>query len=102
MLSCSRREASTSAPQSLTLLNGALVLEQAKAMTAKWIAQQSSDAALVNEAWRQVLARSPRAGEVERALRFLKEQTQNSGSRESAVAELARALLNLNEFIYVD
>ncbi len=102
MLSCSRREASTSAPQSLTLLNGPLVLEQAKALTANWIARQSSDTALIHEAWRQVLARSPRADEVDRTLRFLKEQTQNSGSRESAVAELARALLNLNEFIYVD
>ena len=102
MLSCSRREASTIAPQSLTLLNGSLVMEQAKAVAKDWAGQHASDAPLVEAAFRQVLARRPTAAELQRGERFLAEQTRNAGTRDAAVTELARALLNLNEFLYVD
>jgi cytochrome c551/c552 len=102
MLSCSRREASTIAPQSLTLLNGSLVRREAQAAATRWTAQYAENAELVNGAWRQVLARPPAPDEAALALRFLAEQEKLGGSRKAAAMELARALMNLNEFLYVD
>jgi hypothetical protein len=102
MLSCSRREASTIAPQSLTLLNGSLVLEQSKATAADWVKQHATDDTLIQQAWQQLLSRQPSPTETTKAKQFLATQTRNTNSREAAAAELARALLNLNEFLYVD
>jgi len=102
MLSCSRREASTIAPQSLTLLNGSLALEQSKAIAAEWVKQHATDDTLIDQAWRQVLSRQASTTESTKAKQFLATQTRNTNSREAAAAELARALLNLNEFLYVD
>ena len=36
------------------------------------------------------------------AIEFLERQTKRLGSRPAAMAELARGLMNLNEFLYVD
>jgi hypothetical protein len=102
MLSCSRREASTIAPQSLTLLNGSLVLEQSKGIAQRLIAAHASDVEILNAAWRQILGRQPSPEEIAKATQFLAAQTRNTNAREAAVAELSRALLNLNEFLYVD
>ncbi len=102
MLSCSRRDSSTTAPQSLTLLNGAFLLSQAQALSGELVKAHASPPALVAEAWRRVLLREPTSAESARAVVFLEEQTRNAGSREAAATELLRGLLNLNEFLYVD
>jgi len=102
MLSCARRESSTTAPQSLTLLNGALTMARARAVAAALTAEFPSDPALVAGAWKQILAREPTAQETARSVAFLSAQSQNTGGRLDAVVELVRALLNLNEFLYVD
>lgn len=102
MLSCSRRESSTIAPQALTLLNGSLVLEQARKVAARWEKQFAREEELIIAAWREVLARNPQPSEVVRAKEFLTAQTIASGSRGASITELGRALLNLNEFLYVD
>jgi hypothetical protein len=102
MLSCSRRDSSTTAPQSLTLLNGAFLLTQAQSLGTELAKSHSSNAALAAAAWRRVLLREPTGIESTRALTFLEEQTRNAGTREAAAAELLRGLLNLNEFLYVD
>ncbi|MBY0508444.1 MAG: PSD1 and planctomycete cytochrome C domain-containing protein [Bryobacteraceae bacterium] len=100
MLSCSRRDSSTTAPQSLTLLNGAFLLGQAQSLSKELT--EADNAKLVNTAWRRVLLREPTAAESARAVSFLEDQTRNAGSRQAAVAELLRGLLNLSEFLYVD
>jgi hypothetical protein len=94
VLSCSRRNESTTAPQSLALLNSHFMLEQSQALASK---VQSID-----EAWRRVLNREPSEAERAAAEKFLERQSARSGSKSAALVELARGLLNLNEFLYVD
>jgi len=102
MLSCSRRDSSTTAPQSLTLLNGAFLLNHAQQLGTELTKSFPKNEDLVKAAWQRVLLRDPLAAESARAADFLTGQTRNTGSREAAAAELLRGLLNLNEFLYVD
>ncbi len=94
VLTCSRRNESTTAPQSLALLNSRFMLEQSQALASK---VQSID-----DAWRRVLNRDPSEAERIAAAKFIERQTARSGSKSAAFVELARGLLNLNEFLYVD
>jgi len=94
MVSCSRRNESTTAPQSLTLLNSRFMTEQAKRL-----AERISG---VDDAWRMAFARSPSDAEREMADSFLKRQLELRGTKKAALGELARSLLNSNEFLYVD
>ena len=94
VLSCSRRNESTTAPQSLTLLNGRFMVEQARLLASKMTS--------IEDAWSRVLGRDPDADEKRSAAEFLGRQERLLGSRDAARTELARALLNLNEFLYVD
>jgi hypothetical protein len=92
-LSCPRRERSTTAPQALALLNSADVAEAAKVTAARIAAAGGSDAEYINQAFRLILGRSPTATERQAASEFLKRSPRS---------ELCRALLNLNEFVYLD
>lgn len=92
--SCPRRSESTTAPQSLTLLNSEFMVEQSRLL-----ARVAED---VDDLWRRSLGRTPNAQEREWVEAFLVEQGAVQGSRAAAEAELARALLNLNEFLYVE
>lgn len=94
VLSCSRRNESTTAPQSLTLLNSRFMTEQARALAA--------EAETADDAFKRVLARLPTEHERATVAGFLDRQTENRGGHKEALAELARALLNSNEFLYVD
>jgi hypothetical protein len=103
MLTCPRRESSTTAPQSLTLLNGSLTMERARAMADRLISENpTSDAGVIAAAWTHILGREPGTQERDRAVSFLNAQSQNANDKTQAVSELIRALLNLNEFLYVD
>lgn len=103
MLTCPRRDSSTTALQSLSLFNGAFTMERARALAEKLTKEQPADnAALVRSTWRNILAHEPEARDLNRALQFLATQSQNTGTRLEAAVELARALLNVNEFLYVD
>ena len=101
VLSCSGRESSTTAPQSLTLLNGDFTLRQAQALADKSLTA-SDDAAVIGEIFRHVFARAPSANERQLAHEFLAKQTKLTATRRAAVTELARGLLNTNEFLHVD
>ena len=94
ILSCSRRNESTTAPQSLALLNSAFMQDQSRILAGR---VQS-----VDDAWKRVLLREPTTTERTAAAEFVERQAQRLGSRPAAVAELARGLMNLNEFLYVD
>ncbi len=98
VLSCSRRDSSTTAPQSLSLLNGRFTLAQATIL-AKRI---ESEPDAVKAAWHRLFGRDPAPFEVERSNRFIEQQTKSLGSRTAALTELARGLFNLNEFLYVE
>ena len=94
VLSCSRRNESTTAPQSLALLNSRFMLEQARVVGSK--------VASVDEAWWRILVRDPTPEERSPANEFIEKQAARLGSKSAAFAELARGLLNTNEFLYVD
>jgi hypothetical protein len=102
LLTCPRRDSSTTAPQSLALLNGAFAMTQANLLADRLAKQYTQPEALIRAAWRRTLSRNPSASELRAGEEFLSAQTGNSGSREAAVRELVRGLLNLNEFLYVD
>ncbi len=92
-LSCSARERSTTAPQSLTLLNADEVLAAAARTAERVTAEADSSEGRVTLAYRRILGRPPTAGERRLSVEFL--------SR-SPLSELCRGLFNLNAFVYVD
>ena len=92
--SCARRNESTVAPQALSLLNSPLALELAKALATR-VEQEAGagDSDRIDRAFERVLQRKPDAEERRACLELLEKRT---------FTELCRALLNLNEFVYVD
>ncbi len=91
--SCSRRESSTHAPQSLELLNGALANDLARSFALRLESDSAGDPQRIVElAFRGALGRLPTADEERRSLLFLKEQQ---------LSEFALAMFNLNGFLYV-
>ena len=100
-LHCARRDESTVAPQSLTLMNSDFAYEQARAFAATLI-KEGDAAKLSVRAYRDALSREPAADELKLTTEFLRKQQERTGSLEAATIELARGLFNLNEFLYVD
>ncbi len=90
-LSCSMRERSTTAPQALALLNADEVMESANFLAERIESQSQSEP--ITEAYRMILGRRPTSNERDRAKSFLDD---------SPFSELCRALLNTNEFVYLD
>jgi hypothetical protein len=94
VLSCSRRNESTTAPQSLALLNSHFMMDEAQSL--------ARGVKSVEDAWRRVLGRDPSSEERSAAVEFIERQSGRLGSAAAAYVELARGLMNLNEFLYVD
>ena len=92
-LSCSMRERSTTAPQSLTLLNSNEVTAAAKVMASRLQNESTSTQQQVGSAYRLALGRMPTASERIMIEKFL---------INSPLDEFCRALFNLNEFVYVE
>ncbi len=102
MLSCPRRESSTTAPQALTLLNGSLTMERARAMASGLAAEFPAGAEAIEAVWRRVLARRPGGADRQETASFVAALERQTEGRVEALAQLIRALLNTNEFLYVD
>lgn len=100
-LHCSRRDESTVAPQSLTLMNSDFAYDQARAFSAR-ILKEGSAEKIAARAFRDSLAREATPDEIRLTVEFLKKQQERTGTLEAAVVELSRGLFNLNEFLYVD
>jgi hypothetical protein len=94
-LSCPERGRSTTAPQSLTLLNAEEVMIAAKTTAARIARGAASPDAQVERAFRLALGRSPSAKERELTRDFL-------SAGDARMEEFCRALFNLNAFVYVD
>lgn len=92
-LSCPEREQSTTASQSLAMLNATEVRASAEALARRIEAESNDPHKRITLAYRWTFGRSPSADEIALAEAFL---------RESPIKELCRALLNTNEFVYVD
>jgi len=92
--SCARRNESIVAPQALSLLNGAMSVEAAKAFAKRVEVVSSADpAAKVSTAFQFTLQREPDADELKTCLEFVQRQ---------GFKEFCRSLLNVNEFVYID
>lgn len=122
--SCPRRNASTIAPQALTLLNSELSLTSARALSAHLIERAgTAPVDQISLGYLSTLARFPSSSEKQIAVRFLTEQAarlradrrqaselavptglpQNSDPfHAAALTDLCLALFNLNEFVYID
>ena len=92
--SCARRTGSTVAPQALSLLHSPLAVEASQEL-AKRVRQEAGNEPefQVRQAFRITLRREPKPEEGEACLKLL---------RRRSLPELCRALINLNEFAYVD
>jgi hypothetical protein len=105
--SCAQRQQTTSAPQALLLLNGELTLERAQHWAAQLLGQHAEDPrALVAEAYCSAWGRPATEDEIQLGLRFLETQAASSqaegGKLDAAVVDFCHAVLNSNEFMYVD
>ena len=97
---CSRRFVTTTAPQALTLLNDQIVLGYAKAFAGRVLKEAGTDGAkAIDRAFLEAFGRKPSTEERAAAEDFLK---KHAGSFAVAVEDLCHAMVNLNEFLYVD
>lgn len=103
LVSCSRRETSTTAPQALLLLNSEFVQSSATALAEQAVAECGSDSrAIADFAIRRCFSRAPASAELEAARDFIEHQASISPSFRAAVADYCLALINTNEFVHVD
>lgn len=95
--SCARRDVTTVAPQALNLLNSDFALRAASEFAARVVREAgAAPAAQIDHAIWLALGRSPTPQEQRKAAAFLAAEGQGS------LPKLCRALLNLNEFVYID
>ncbi|MFN3649668.1 MAG: PSD1 and planctomycete cytochrome C domain-containing protein [Armatimonadota bacterium] len=120
---CARRSVTNTAPQALMLFNSELGLQWAQAFAGRVLREAESPEARVERAYRLAFGRAPEAEEARLTLQFLREQAElvsgrlaakekvalpEGGAHGIAEAEgaawvdLCHALLNSNEFLYVD
>jgi len=94
--STARRSVTTIPPQSLILFNGEFVNRQAKTFAERLRKEAGNDPEKqIKLAYRLALARAPTPSETKAMHVFLTEESEG-------LVQLCRAILNLNEFVYVD
>ena len=92
--SCPRRSVTTIAPQALSLLNGLLSADSARELVKRIERDAAPDpSAKIKRAFRLALGRLPNPDEEQIAIAFVEKESLEA---------LALALINLNEFIYID
>ena len=114
---CTSRNVSTATPQSLMLMNSDFVLENAKLLAARLLAEAGADqAAQIELAWKLAFNRVPSPDELQAAQAFFAEQSANFAAVPTAETDPAKkpdplvwarttfcqALFSSNEFLYVD
>ncbi len=119
--SCPQRSQSTTAPQSLLMLNSEFSLKIAKRLSAMSIASgEKNVSARIRFCFLHALGRPPTAGEIAASSEFVKRQSEMLGDQgdskrsqvlfeesspsdvDQALVDLCLALLNCNEFVYLD
>jgi hypothetical protein len=110
-VNCPCRDAATVPLQSLTMLNDAFVLEQAKAFADR-VARQGGTAGekTIRIAYRLALARPPSAAEItictqlleRQAVLFRASKRSDQEAHHLALVQLCHTLLNTSEFLYVE
>jgi len=102
-ISCARRNESTTAPQALMLLNSEFAHGIATKLATDLMEQYGSDAsALITDATLRCLARQPTKQELKTGQTFLQKHATLTSSFRDAFTDYCLALLNSNEFLYLD
>ena len=99
LTSCPQRPVSTHAPQALVMLNSSFAQGAARAFAESLLRTGASDPARIDDAFLRCFARHPNADETASTRLFLGEA---SGASElDRWTDLALALINSNEFVYI-
>jgi hypothetical protein len=96
------RQPTTTALQQLFVLNSPLVLQPAATLARRLNTNTHEVTVLVNEAYRQILTRSPSANERKLGVAFLRTEGKSAGPSNELVQQYVHALLAGNEFLFVD
>ncbi len=110
---CGCRTRTTIAPQALMLLNNQIILQAARQLASRAGSEADSadPGAQIQRAWTIALGRSATSLELQSALKFISDQqrliSESNGAATSnlandAMADLCHALLNANEFLFVE
>jgi hypothetical protein len=101
LVTCPRRERSTTPLQALELLNDPVFFEGAQAMAARIMKESPANdfRSRLDYAWRLGLARGPQPAEVAAMSRYYDLQRTGAGTDAAAWVALSSVLLNLDEFI---
>jgi hypothetical protein len=124
MAVCGARQVSVHALQSLTLMNSEFMLRQSRALAERLFKEAGADErAMISRLYELTLARKPRPDELRLTRSFLKGQVEIirdriargedvsklkdspkgvDGASEAAWVDLCLAIMNLNEFIYLN
>ena len=100
-----QRHVTTTPPAALYLMNNRMVVEQSRHFADKLLKAAPADTeGRIRWAFRRALQRNPTAPETARVIELVKqlENGQNSSGEKNAWTVLAQALLNTNEFSYID
>jgi hypothetical protein len=106
--SCPKRYVSTVPLQSLYLLNNRFVLERARVFARRVFDQAGADPdRQIETAFSRALGRPPDDTERDTSRRFLAESSRDGGAADAAgppagLVLFCQALLNLNEFVYIE
>jgi len=99
------RPTNATPPAALYLMNNRMVVEQSRHFAEKLLKEApTDDAGRIRWAFRRALQRNPTAPETARVIELVKqlENGQNSSGEKTVWATIAQALLNTNEFSFVD
>ena len=102
LMSCGRRNESTTAPQALTLFNSDFSGSIARSLAKQVLKQGSDPASIVTAAAWKCYSRAPTAQEQTLGQAFLERQTVLAGTLEEAVTDYCLALINASAFLFVD
>jgi Protein of unknown function (DUF1553)/Protein of unknown function (DUF1549) len=99
---CARRHVTTNAPQALALLNSQMTRDMARSLARRVLQEAGRNAnTAVERAMFLALGRAPDGQERQTLAEFVK-RASTATDLDKAVEDVCHALLNLNEFLYVD
>lgn len=119
---CARRNVTNTAPQALMLFNSELALKWSQSMAGRLVREAPNTEARVERAYRLAFGRAPESSERDAAVEFMKKQTETirrrlerkepvalpagveggDAAEGAALVDFCHALMNANEFLYVD
>ena len=109
VVSAPNRSTSTVSPQALALMNNEFVLEQSRFLAERVVAEAGADyAKQITRTFQIALNRKPSLKELEWATNFIRmqaagyEKNKAENPANAALRDFCHAVINLNEFLYVD